>query len=143
MRPIQDGNNWILYNDTGISLIDVGYPRAINVGISECTMLGMACGLASEGHKVFCYAITPHWLRAMEFIRTLLVPGKYNVVLCGFGEGQDYSSLGHSHQMDYSEMVHYCMGAKIPYYTPNTKKEIDEDMRLDGPSFIHIRKGIL
>ena len=143
MKPISDGDHYILFNDTGISLVDLSYPKAINMGIVETTMVGMACGLASEGHKVYCYAITPHFLRAWEFVRTLLVPRNYNVVLCGFGEGQDYASLGHSHQMGWEEMELYCRAAKIEYRKPISRDGLDQTMRMRGPLFIHIQKRIL
>jgi len=140
MRPITEGNHYILFNDTGISLVDMDYPKAINMGICETTMVGMACGLASEGHKVYVYAITPHHLRAWEFVRTLLVPGNYDVVLCGFGEVDDYASLGHSHQMDAEEMRYYCWGAKIKYKYIYDMRELTKCMRMRGPLFLHIPK---
>jgi deoxyxylulose-5-phosphate synthase len=133
-------NEYVLYNDTGISIVDIAAPRTINVRIAETLMVGMACGLASEGYKVYCHAVTPHFLRAWEFVRTMLVPNGYNVILCGAGEGEDYSSLGHTHQMSSNEMRHYCRGAGIPYFIPTNIDELKIVMNHLGPLFIQIPK---
>ena len=129
-----------LYNDTGINMVDMNDPATINVGISEFTMVTMACGLASEGYKVFTHAVTPHYLRAWEAVRTLLVPGNYDVTLIGSGEGNDYSSLGHTHQMDATEMRVYCRGAKIAYILINDKEDLMDWMKMDGPLFLQVPK---
>ena len=129
-----------LYTDTGINMVDINDPATINVGISEFTMVTMACGLASEGYKVFTHAVTPHYLRAWEAVRTLLVPGNYDVTLIGSGEGDDYSSLGHTHQMDKGEMLYYCYGAKICYMLINSRNELNDYMKFDGPLFLQVPK---
>lgn len=130
-----------LYNDTGINLVDVTDPNTFNVGITEFTMVTMACGLASCGSRVVCHAVTPHYLRAWEAVRTLLVPGNYDVVLVGSGEGLDYSSLGHSHQMGRYEMEEYCHAAGIRYSLVHSKKELEELISRGGPRFVQLKKG--
>ena len=132
-----------LYNDTGIPMVDMNDPHTINVGISEFTMVTMACGLASEGHRVITHAVTPHYLRAWEAVRTLLAPWGYDVALIGSGEGEDYSSLGLSHQMSTAEMWLHCMAANIPYYFPLNRQEFEKAMSYREPRFIQIKKGIL
>lgn len=143
LAQIEKEGHYVLYNDTGVSLINLDYPKSINVGISECTMVGMACGLASEGHKVYCFAVTPHFLRAWEFVRTLLVPRNYNVIICGMGEGEDFASLGHSHQMGWEEMELHCRAAKIEYRKPITFDGFQQLLSMRGPLFIQIPKRIL
>ena len=142
MRPIRDADAYILYADIGRNYIDFTYPRAINVGISETTMVGMACGLASEGHKVYTFCLTPHILRAWEFVRTILVPKKYNVVVCGGGSGEDYASLGHSQQMPPQEMVLYCRASGIRYIKPHDRADLDGALRQHGPLFLHIPNSV-
>jgi len=131
-----------LYNDTGLTMVDMKDPNTHNVGISEHTMVTMACGLASQGLRVVCHAVTPHYLRAWEAIRTLMVPGKYDVALVGSGEGNDYSSLGHSHQMESNEMWMLCRAIKLTYYLPTNRQELRRVLGFTGPRFIQVRKGI-
>lgn len=134
------GVDYVLYNDTGYSFIDRDAPRTINVGIAETTMVGMACGLASQGHKVYCFAHTPHYLRTWEIVRSLLVPRRYNVVLCGIGLWPDYKELGHAHTMEWIEMEQYCDAAGIEWLLPESYGELREDLKLAGPLFIQIPK---
>jgi transketolase C-terminal domain/subunit len=115
--------------------------ESINVGISEFAMVTMACGLASRGHRVVCHAVTPHFLRAWEAVRTLLVPRGYDVVLVGNGEGQEYSSLGLSHQMGEQEMRGYCLAAGIPYLLACGRKELDAGLKMRGPLFVQYKKN--
>jgi transketolase len=142
MEPIKEKNAYILYSDIGRNYIDLKYNRAVNIGIAETTMIGMACGLASEGHKVYTFCLTPHILRAWEFVRTLLVPRGYDVTVIGGGEGKDYESLGHSHQMDRDEMKLYCKGAGIPYFMPTNRDELKIVMRHLGPLFVQIPNSL-
>ena len=44
---------WVLYADIGYNTVDQGYVKAVNVGIAEMTMVGMAAGMASEGGMVW------------------------------------------------------------------------------------------
>jgi hypothetical protein len=69
MKTITEGDHYILYNDTGLSLIDLDYPKAINVGICETTMVGMACGLATRTQGLLLRHHAAH--AEGVFIRTL------------------------------------------------------------------------
>jgi transketolase C-terminal domain/subunit len=139
----QPGVDYLLYNDTGKSFIDIGAPRVINVGLAETTMVGMACGLAHEGAKVYCVAHTPHYLRTWEIVRSLLVPRRYNVILLGVGADDDYASLGHAHQMWMGEMENYCLGAELDHTCVRFLDSLTHLMSKDGPRFIQIPKHVL
>jgi transketolase len=139
----QPGVDYLLYNDTGKSFIDIGAPRVINVGLAETTMVGMACGLAHEGAKVYCVAHTPHYLRTWEIVRSLLVPRRYNVILLGIGEGVDYASLGHAHQMKWLEMSMLCRAINLCYIRPYNKDTLQDALETEGPAFLHIPKDAI
>jgi transketolase len=132
---------WLLYDDVGYGVIDVSHPRCVNVGIAEQTMVGMACGMASEGAKVYCYAIAPHFIRAWEFVRNLVVYKRRDVTLVGVGVNGDYAALGHTHAITTSEMRSLCDAVCLPYYCPRDLADLIVAMAAPGPKFLHLRKG--
>lgn len=132
---------WLLYGDVGYGVIDMDHPRCLNVGIAEQTMVGMACGMASEGAKVYCYAIAPHFLRAWEFVRNLMVGKGRDVTLVAVGEGDDYKALGSTHAISVKEMSDLCWAIHLPYCHPRNLEGLDAAMRQPGPKMLHLRKG--
>ncbi len=136
---------WLLYDDVGYGVIDVNHPRCINVGIAEQTMIGMAAGMASEGAKVYTYAIAPHYLRAWEFVRNMLVGTNRDVTLVAIGVGDDYAKLGKTHTVSYHEMRALCSAIGLPCYQMPPKGEfqhfLEEAMSQPGPKLLHLRKG--
>lgn len=74
-------------------------PRFVDTGITEQTMIGMAAGLALQGRKVICHALTTFLtMRAFEFIRTDIgVPG-LPVKLTGYIPGVLSDANGPTHQ---------------------------------------------
>ncbi|MDF1756781.1 MAG: transketolase C-terminal domain-containing protein [Legionellaceae bacterium] len=77
--------------------------RFINVGIAEQNLINVCAGLATEGFKVFAYAIAPFiTMRCYEQIRVnlvlLSVVRKMNVTLIGVGAGYSYVVSGPTHQ---------------------------------------------
>ena len=70
----------------------------INVGIAEQNMIGLATGLALEGHIVFCYSIGNFpTLRCLEQIRNDAAYHQANVKIVSVGGGLSYGPLGMSH----------------------------------------------
>ncbi len=69
----------------------------IFVGIAEQSLIDVASGLASEGKKVFCYAMSPFYLRAIEQVKVVLSYTKRPVTIIGVGAGlgYDHSTLTH------------------------------------------------
>ena len=132
---------WLLYDDVGFGVISPANARCVNVGIAEQVMVGMAAGMASEGAKVYCYAIAPHYLRAWEFVRNLVVYKRRDVTLVGVGVNDDYAALGVTHAVTVTEMRALCDAVCLPYYRPMSEHDLDVAMKPPGPKFLHLRKG--
>jgi len=132
---------WLLYGDVGYAVIDVSHPRCVNVGIAEQTMVGMAAGMASEGVRVYTYAIAPHYLRAWEFVRNLVAGTNRDVTLVAVGVGDDYKALGKTHAMSRKELSVLCYAIGLPYYCPDSLSDLNDAMSQRGPKLLHLRKG--
>jgi len=132
---------WLLYDDVGFGVISPANARCVNVGIAEQVMVGMAAGMASEGAKVYCYAIAPHYLRAWEFVRNLLAGTRRDVTLVAVGVGDDYKALGKTHTISRKELSILCYAIGIPYYCPDSLSDLEDAMSHPGPKMLHLRKG--
>jgi transketolase len=75
------------------------FPRQfINAGVAEQNMMGLATGLAMEGHIVFTYSIANFGtLRCLEQIRNDAAYHDANVKVVAVGGGFSYGALGVSH----------------------------------------------
>lgn len=75
------------------------FPRQfINAGVAEQNMMGLATGLAMEGHVVFTYSIANFGtLRCLEQIRNDAAYHDANVKVVAVGGGFSYGALGISH----------------------------------------------
>ncbi len=70
----------------------------INVGIAEQNMISLAAGLALEGKRPFCYAITPFAsLRCLEQIKVDLCCMGLPVTILAVGAGFSYDLSGPTH----------------------------------------------
>jgi len=68
------------------------------VGIAEQQLIGMACGMAFEGRKVFTYAIAPFVsLRCIEQTKLDICAMNLPIVSIGIGAGYAYDIMGPSH----------------------------------------------
>lgn len=68
------------------------------VGIAEQQLIGMAAGMASEGKKVYTYAIAPFIsLRCYEFNKLDMCYMNLPIVNIGVGAGYAYDIMGASH----------------------------------------------
>jgi transketolase C-terminal domain/subunit len=104
-------------------------------------MVGMAAGMASEGAKVYCYAIAPHYLRAWEFVRNLVAGTDRDVTLVAVGVGKDYKALGKTHCIGRQELLALCRALGLPYFCPQDLLGLEDAMRVPGPKLLHLRKG--
>lgn len=69
-----------------------------NVGIAEQQMMGMACGMAFEGRKVYTYAIAPFvTIRCYEQDKLDMCAMNLPIVNLGVGAGYAYDIMGPSH----------------------------------------------
>ena len=72
--------------------------RFFNVGIAEHNMIAIASGLASEGKKVYTYAIAPFITsRCYEFTKLNAGLMKFPIKLVGVGAGFSYDDSGPTH----------------------------------------------
>ena len=98
----KDSNCYFLTADLGFLALegvrDAFGDRFINAGISEQNLIGVAAGLAKEGHKVFVYSIAPFiYARPYEQIRNDLCFSNLPVCLVGNGGGYAYGHMGPTH----------------------------------------------
>lgn len=75
------------------------FPRQfLNVGVAEQNMIGLATGLALEGHVVFTYSIANFsFMRCLEQLRNDAAYHDCNVNAVCIGGGFSYGALGISH----------------------------------------------
>lgn len=98
----RDRNVVILTADNGAPTLDQFYEQLpdqyYNVGIAEQQMIGMACGMAFEGKKVYTYAIAPFvTARVFEQNKVDLCAMNLPVVNLGVGAGYAYDIMGPTH----------------------------------------------
>ena len=98
----QDKNTIIITADNGAPSLDQFSQNLPNqfftVGIAEQQMIGMACGMAVEGKKVYTYAIAPFvTTRVHEFNKLCLGAMNLPIVNLGVGAGYAYDIMGPTH----------------------------------------------
>ena len=98
----QDKNVIIITADNGAPSLDQFSQNLPNqfftVGIAEQQMIGMACGMAVEGKKVYTYAIAPFvTTRVHEFNKLCLGAMNLPIVNLGVGAGFAYDIMGPTH----------------------------------------------
>ena len=98
----EDERIWLLCGDLGYSVLEPfgeRFPtRFTNVGVAEQNMIGIAAGLAQNGHVAFCYSIANFpTLRCLEQIRNDVCYHDCNVNIVSVGGGVAYGAQGYSH----------------------------------------------
>lgn len=88
-----------LGRSSGLNAFKNTYPnKYLSVGISEQNLVGVAAGLAKEGHKVFVTSFAPFLsMRASEQVRMNLGYMELPVNLVALGSGVSMGFLGNSH----------------------------------------------
>ena len=83
----------------GLQRFKIKYPnKFLDVGISEQNMIGVAAGLASEGHIVFTSTFAPfQTMRCCEQIKVNLGYMKIKIVMVGLASGVVLGNLGYTH----------------------------------------------
>ena len=92
----------LITGDLGFGVLDEfrqRFPRQfINAGVAEQNMMGIATGMALEGHVVFTYSIANFvFMRCLEQIRNDAAYHNCNVNVVCIGGGFSYGPLGISH----------------------------------------------
>ncbi|MDO8424399.1 MAG: transketolase C-terminal domain-containing protein [bacterium] len=98
----EDKSVFLLTADLGVKFFQdfksIDPQRAINVGVAESNMIGIAAGMALSGKNVYCYSIIPFLImRTLEQIRVDLCCSNLNVKLLGAGGGLVYGVEGATH----------------------------------------------
>ena len=98
-----DKNFFVVTGDVstsaGLDRFRKNYPdNFIDVGIAEQNLLGIAAGLASEGHNVFTTTFAPfQTMRCCEQIKVNLGYMKQKVCMVGLASGLVLGTLGYTH----------------------------------------------
>lgn len=125
--------------------------RFINVGIAEQNLINVCAGLATEGFKVFAYAIAPFiTMRCYEQIRVNLVllsiVRKMNVNLIGVGAGYSYVVSGPTHQC-YEDLSIMRALPAMSVYSPSdhvsAKGLLETCLENDGPKYLRFDAQVL
>ena len=98
----KDRNIFFLSADFGAAALDElreKYPENfLHCGISEQNMMTVACGLALDNNKVFCYGMSPFdTARCYEQIKISLAAINVPVCIIGIGSGLGYADAGPTH----------------------------------------------
>lgn len=146
-----DPNIIVLTNDLGALGLDrlssLAPERVINVGITEQNLISVAAGLASNGKKVFVYAIISHVvLRAFEQIKLDVCIQKLPVFLIGVGAGLAYGVDGPTHHaIDDINVLRILPNFSIynPADVVSARESIYEAYRQGGAAIIRVDKEVL
>lgn len=98
----EDKDCVVITADNGAPALDQfakDFPKQYyNVGIAEQQMIGMACGMAFEGKKVYTYAIAPFvTIRCYDQNKLDMCAMNLPIVNLGVGAGYAYDIMGPSH----------------------------------------------
>ena len=125
------------------------YPeRAIEIGIAEQNLVGVAAGLAVRGKVPFAIGMNPFvTMRCFEQIRTDVAYGQRNVKVIGaYGGAMSYGGWGCTHHA----MEEIALMRLIPTMTvimPADAYETEQAVRaaaaLEGPAYISLATGTL
>ena len=127
LNEIKDRDVYLLHDD----LFHFKTFNSYNLGITEPTIVTIACGLASQGKHIIIYSLAGFTLyRAFDQIKFYLSHTKYtgNVIFCNAGGGLAINCypkyMGESHRIrdDYD----ICKLLNLNLYTPNNKDEFLE-----------------
>lgn len=118
----------------------------INAGVAEQNMTGLACGLASEGFKVYTYSIGNFpTLRCLEQIRNDICYHDVNVTVVSVGAGFSYGQLGVSHfATEDLAIMRSIPNMKVvaPSDSWETNILTNQMYQINGPKYLRLDKGI-
>jgi|APSaa5957512535_1039671.scaffolds.fasta_scaffold33535_2 transketolase len=144
----KDKSLFFVTGDTGYHLVEdiiEDHPeRALNIGVAEQNMIGVASGLVNTGFLPVCYAITNFLVeRSFEQIRNDLCLHEYKAILVGTSTGYDNGALGATHhKVDDIGALKVLPNLRI--YSPSGDKSMSvilkEAMLEKHSSFIRIPK---
>lgn len=117
----------------------------INCGVSEQNMIGLACGLALTGKKVFCYSIANFsTLRCLEQIRNDVCYHNLDVTIVSVGGGFGYGQLGMSHHATEDLSIMRSVPNLNTYAPFDDKSTVEITERLlarSQPNYLRLERG--
>lgn len=120
--------------------------RFLNCGVAEQGMVGVAAGLALEGHEVWVYSIAPFlYARALEQIRNDLGHHRLPVRMVGNGGGYGYGVMGPSHHAleDYGTLSAVGVECLVPAFDQDLPAAVEAAAAAPGPSYLRLGRGEL
>ncbi|MCC6445379.1 MAG: transketolase family protein [Armatimonadetes bacterium] len=122
--------------------------RAVEVGIAEQNLIGVAAGLAARGKIPFAIGMNPFvTMRCFEHIRTDLGYGGRNVkVVGGYSGGVMYAGWGCTHHaMEEIALMRLVPGMTVffPADAFDTEQAVRAAARIEGPCYISLTGGTL
>ncbi|MDP6360531.1 MAG: transketolase C-terminal domain-containing protein, partial [Planctomycetota bacterium] len=122
--------------------------RAIELGIAEQNLIGVAAGLAVRGKIPFAIGMNPFvTMRCFEQIRTDLGYGRRNVkVIGGYGSGLSFAAWGATHHaMEEIALMRLIPEMKVimPADLWETEHAVTAAAAMEGPFYIALAQGQL
>jgi transketolase len=138
----------LLTGDLGFGVLETfanEFPdRFFNVGVAEQNMVGLATGLAREGHVPFVYSMgTFSALRPYEVIRNGPILHRLNVRIVGVGGGFDYGTAGSTHHsLEDLAVLRAQPGIRVfsPADSAQARAIINNTCFTDGPIYYRLSK---
>lgn len=120
--------------------------RFINAGVAEQNMVGMAAGLAYEGHPSFVYSIAPFAVyRTYEQIRLDVCLHNHPVFVVGNGGGYGYGIMGATHHAN-EDLA--CLSPLpnmicwVPAFSEDVDYCLEQIVDRNGPAYLRLGLGI-
>jgi transketolase len=144
-----NGNGFLITGDAGFGVWD-DFKRDLpsqylNTGINEQATIGLAAGMALNGHKVFLYNIIPFVLyRCYEQVRNDICYQDLPIVIIGIGSGITYAPAGMSHYAVEDIALARTM-PNLAIFSPSdpiqSRKAIEYATTANTPVYIRISKA--
>ncbi len=136
-----------LGNSSGLDRFKAAFPdKFLNIGIAEQNLIGVAGGLAKEGHNVFATSFAPFLaLRAGEQIRMNLGYMDLNVKAVAIGSGISMGFLGNSHYgIEDAAVMRSIPNLTVvcPADCAEIVKTVQAAAQFEGPMYIRLTGGV-
>lgn len=132
-----------LGSSSGLERFKTAFPdQFVNAGIAEQNMIGVAAGLAKEGHNVFATSFSPFIaMRASEQVRMNLAYMQMNVKAVAIGSGISMGFLGNSHfGLEDMALMRALPGMTVvsPADCSEVWKTVQAAAKFEGPMYIRL-----
>jgi transketolase len=147
----ENENVFFLTAEAGFNLVEPMFEkfpdRAMNIGIAEANLVGVAAGLCNAGFKPICYSYTNFLAeRAFEQIRDDICLHHYAPILVGTNTGFDNGALGPTHYV-LDDMAGLRSLPNMRIYSPSSSESMGlvmkEALQSKEASFVRFTKSEL